>query len=534
MAKETPLIPIIDLFAGPGGLGEGFSAFEESGKRRFRIALSVEKDRCAHETLRLRSFFRQFPKGDAPDIYYQILKQEVNLRDLPREVEKDLRLVSAWQRASEEAVCAELGPATHLEIRTRITDVLKSYRQPWVLIGGPPCQAYSLAGRVRNKGIENYTIETDKRSKLYEEYLRIIAEHRPTIFVMENVTGLLSATVEKKKIFEKILSDLARPDGIDSKLRYRVVPIVTATDPEKQYKEEDPRRFIVRCEEYGVPQQRHRVILIGVLDSLKDIAPPPLLRAAAPSVFSVIGSLPRLRSGLSRSRDGNEYLKMKDDAESWLNTVQRQIGVKDYAPPAWVDTLDARIKERLIASANQMTRPQKGRGAEFVPVSGALVTAQSLRHFLIDERLNGVCNHSTRSHLDTDLARYMFCATFGEIRGRSPRLEEFPRELLPTHKNASSGHFDDRFRVQVADKPATTITSHISKDGHYFIHFDPTQCRSLTVREAARLQTFPDNYYFCGPRTQQYTQVGNAVPPWIAKQIAESIFKTLVNAGEVT
>lgn len=142
-----------------------------------------------------------------------------------------------------------------------------------------------------------------------------------------------------------------------------------------------------------------------------------------------------------------------------------------------------------------------------------------------------VANHESRSHRADDLVRYLFVSLYGREH-ESPRLRDFPRSLLPLHKNIDpddpdSAIFKDRFRVQVASKPATTITSHIAKDGHYFIHYDPEQCRSLTVREGARLQSFPDNYIFLGNRTSQYTQVGNAVPPLLAKQFAEAVHEIL-------
>jgi DNA (cytosine-5)-methyltransferase 1 len=125
--------------------------------------------------------------------------------------------------------------------------------------------------------------------------------------------------------------------------------------------------------------------------------------------------------------------------------------------------------------------------------------------------------------MPADLGRYFYAALYGKIVGISPKARSFPSELAPDHRSWKTGKFADRFRVQVWNMPATTITSHIAKDGHYFIHPDPAQCRSLTVREAARLQTFPDNYFFKGNRTQQFIQVGNAVPPFLARKVAAAL-----------
>jgi len=150
-------------------------------------------------------------------------------------------------------------------------------------------------------------------------------------------------------------------------------------------------------------------------------------------------------------------------------------------------------------------------------------------NWVADPRLDVILNHESRSHMRSDLGRYLYTSAFGKVYRRSPKgPQDFAfKGLAPNHANWESGKFADRFRVQLFDMPGTTVTSHIAKDGHYFIHPDLTQCRSLTVREAARLQTFPDNYFFQGNRTQQYHQVGNAVPPLLASKIADIVCRIL-------
>jgi DNA (cytosine-5)-methyltransferase 1 len=184
------------------------------------------------------------------------------------------------------------------------------------------------------------------------------------------------------------------------------------------------------------------------------------------------------------------------------------------------------------ATLMQVRRPRHNRGAEFIPFEASIGYRP---HWFLDQNIGGVCNHSSRAHIGKDLYRYFYAACYARLNGTSPKLKDFPRDLLPAHENVakslSEGNlFQDRFRVQLWDRPSTTITSHISKDGHYYIHPDAKQCRSLTVREAARLQTFPDNYWFTGPRTAQYVQVGNAVPPLMALGIAESVYKMFRDA----
>lgn len=507
-------IPVIDIFAGPGGLGEGFcSVFDKSGKRVFRIALSIEKDVSAHQTLLLRSFTRQFERDEIPTEYYQFVRGETNV-----DILKD-RWPRQWQTAEEESWHATIGEEdggiSPTEVDRRIKRALRGARE-WVLVGGPPCQAYSIVGRSRTGGIR----PDDPRVYLYREYYRILAVHAPPIFVMENVKGLLSARLNQERIFDQILRDLKDPADSYAKLKgrakviahhgYRIFSLTSGGQMDILGSDSSLRDYVVKCEDYGIPQKRHRVILLGVRSDI-NVVPNVLKRSGGVVSLSLaIKDLPRIRGGLSERSDADL---------AWKTSIARTLN-------NGFSGLSGDVRRKIQSHIRGLRIPRWGRGSEFIP---SRTSVEFLKDWYFDRKLGGVCNHHSKEHMEADLQRYFFAACFAQIHRRSPKLGDFPERLLPKHENAQEGvrgeKFADRFRVQLWREPATTITSHLAKDGHYYIHPDPMQCRSLTVREAARLQTFPDNYFFCGPKTEQYKQVGNAVPPLLARQIASIVHR---------
>jgi DNA (cytosine-5)-methyltransferase 1 len=506
-------IPIIDLFAGPGGLGEGFTSLPDAeGHRAFRIALSIEMDEFAHRTLTLRSFLRQFPLNRFPSEYYEFLEGKLTSLD-----ELYKKYPEEAEHARQEAWRFEMGnPDDHEQIDDRVRKSLKG-RKNFVLIGGPPCQAYSLVGRARRQEKEGLN-KDDVRVYLYREYYRILAVHQPAVFVMENVKGLLSSKVDDQLIFRQLLQDLTDPVGSYRKLHgknklpksrfgYRTYSLVMKPSQRELFEAEgfEPSDYIVRTEDYGIPQTRHRVIILGVREDLR--VTPDILKPAPSrvTVSDVLKGLPHLRSGLS---------KEEDSGDEWQRAIRsvRRSGLKSQVDPV--------VWKEMVQALEALESPSNDRGAEFVRGKASV---SEHKGWYLDSKLRGVINHETRSHIRSDLWRYLFVSCFGKVMKRSPRLDEFPPMLMPAHENAKSGDFANRFKVQLWNEPSKTITSHISKDGHYFIHPDPSQCRSLTVREAARIQTFPDNYFFCGQRTEQFHQVGNAVPPLLARQIAKVV-----------
>ena len=503
---------VVDLFAGPGGLGEGFASLTENGHAPYRISMSVENEPSAHRTLTLRAFLREHRRreGSLPNAFIEFHAGRI---DQPAWADVDAEM---WQTATNEVRNLELGTdSAAIEIDHAI-ERLRPQFDDTILIGGPPCQAYSLAGRARTRGNRDYVPEEDERHYLFREYIRVLEELRPAAFVMENVKGILSSTVESRLVFEMLMEDLSSL-GTGSSLFYELYAIKVTDGYCSLHRARHPSDFVVRAEDFGVPQRRHRVFVIGLR---ADVAPGASGHSIPVSgsrrlLEDAIGDLPRLRSGLSRGIDSASRWKLVLlDAAKRLAEFYAQKGKDQFH------------NEFMRVACYMQEGTKLKRSATALP-SEYGSSRDDLKCWLENRELKAIAQHETRGHMESDLSRYMFAAVYGRIKGKSPKAGHFPQDLSPCHRNWHTGVFADRFRVQVADRPGTTVTSHISKDGHYYIHHDPLQCRSLTVREAARLQTFPDDYLFVGNRTSQYVQVGNAVPPYLARSIALLLLRVL-------
>lgn len=508
---KTGEILVIDLFAGPGGLGEGVSSVTDiDGNRPFKIGVSVEKESSAHKTLTTRAFYREIQDSNEGVASYNeylsgLISREQLFQRYPEQAE----------RAQKETLCQPKALGADNEIiHKRIKELVEAHgEQPKVVIGGPPCQAYSLAGRSRNAGIKDYKAENDDRNFLYKEYLKVLSIAQPDVFVMENVRGILSAKVNGEEIFPQILKDLRNPARVTKipSPKYKVFSLVVEAETPNNPEYQNSSDFLIRAEDYGVPQARHRVILLGVRGDIQGVPGTLTSRNQKTTVEQVLEDLPKLRSGLSKRKDGTKEWEsvVSNNAIMVKKLVKRLFGN--------LDNIDLIPLKRLPRSAMK-------------PVELPDQMPEHLVNWYRRNEPSCVLNHETRGHMESDLLRYSYSAAFTHLSGgTSPKSRDFPDELAPAHENWESGSHADRFRTQAANKCSTTVTSHISKDGHYFIHYDPKQCRSLTVREAARLQTFPDNYLFEGNRTQQYVQVGNAVPPYLAQQIGQVVIELLRN-----
>jgi len=442
----------IDIFAGCGGLSEGF---KQAG---FDIIAQVEMDRWACETLKTRHLYYELKEKRKGYLYHRYLKEKVSRDHLFN------RFPDIEKSVSYRVIRGTFGKDNMKEIIKKIESSGRYHGSPkfHVLLGGPPCQPYSLIGRARDP----CRMEYDERHYLYEHYLDILRHFQPDIFVYENVPGLFTARAMGKEIFKKILEDFLALN-----------PSYEITPPLEQICE-DPHSYILDSVGFHVPQRRKRLFLIGYRKVLERRNPGikeifrNLQRVALKNkkngyltVDDAIGDLPRLKPG-----QGND---------GWLGVYDGNAGLKSY-----------QIKMRKDSP--------------------------------------GILNHKARKHMKTDIERYRFFIEHHKNGHGAATLNDLIRkrpDLIPEHKCLDK--FLDRFKVQWWNRPSSTITAHICKDGHYYIHPDIDQCRSFTVREAARCQSFPDNFKFEGPRTEQFRQVGNAVPPLLAGVIARHIIREL-------
>ena len=413
----------LDLFAGAGGLSEGFI---QAG---FRPIAHVEMDEAACFTLKTRVAYYWLKAHKKTDLYEQYLSEKITREELYNAIPKNIL---------ESVLNYEISEESLPEIFKAIDAKLKGQRLD-LIIGGPPCQAYSLVGRARSET----GMQGDERNYLYKLYARFLKKYKPQYFVFENVTGLLSARDEDGKLHFEKMQALFKHCGYS--VEYRVL----------------------NSHDYGVFQKRYRIILIGKYGKNEKGFYPDIKKynINGMRVSEIFEDLPKLKAGqgVYTPVNTNEY----------TGKYLYDVGIKD---------------------TNQVTF------------------------------------HIARPNTEQDLKIYRIAVKEWNEKKRRIEYTDLPMELR-THNNTTS--FLDRFKVVAADlEYSQTVVAHVSRDGHYYIHPDIEQNRSLTPREVARLQTFPDSYYFESKkgipgRTAAYKQIGNAVPVRLAYYVAVSMKKLL-------
>ena len=409
------MLNYIDLFAGAGGLSEGFTT------TGFHPIAHVEMNSEACYTLKTRACYYYLKEAGKLNIYKKYLKGEITRDSLYSQVPAYITDTVINQTMSEDSM---------LDLFRKVNRLMKdqNIKRVNLLVGGPPCQAYSLVGRaVKGDGMVN-----DPRNYLYKLYVKVLEKYRPEMFVFENVPGLLTAN---KGLYLRDMEKAFCDAGYI--IKYKVL----------------------NSADFGVLQNRHRVILIGWKKRSKHFYPDFTVIKNHYTVSDIFDDLPSIQSG----EESHKYRKKNYSTYLSENGIRKQDDILTW--------------------------------------------------------------HISRPNIERDRTIYRHVINAWNKEKKRIKYTDLPDDLC-THKNRKA--FLDRFKVVAADLPAShTMMAHISKDGHYFIHPDIKQARSISVREAARIQSFPDDFYFEGSRTAAFIQIGNAVPPLMARGIAFELKKQL-------
>ena len=418
--KARGCFNFIDLFAGAGGLSEGFVQVG------FKPIAHVEMNASASKTLETRTAYYYLKSKNKLSLYKEYTQGIITRDELIKHIPKAVLKTVINETMSEESLPS---------IFKKIDKIMKGkrIRTVDVVVGGPPCQAYSLVGRAQSSHMD-VPMEEDPRNYLYKLYARFLTRYQPRMFVFENVIGIASANggVTWKNI-QKYLKHV----GYDIECR-----------------EQNAHTF-------GVLQNRRRMIIVGW----------------------------RKGSGLKYP----DFLNIQTNAV--VNDLFKDLPV--------------------LHPGESADKYSRAKASKYVTDNCIRTSDDVLTH------------HNCRPNIKRDTQIYQKAIKLWNNGHKRLDYNDLP-EKLKTHKNRRS--FIDRFKVVEGDEPCChTILAHLSRDGHYFIHPDINQHRSITVREAARIQSFPDSYFFEGARTSQFTQIGNAVPPMMAKGIAVGIYNQLCN-----